>query len=483
MTDDRDPIADFFARERAQITTLPGDDERWQAIVRQSRRGRRGRRSWLPYAAGLAAAASVAGIAGFALRDMLPGDPAVVAGATNSLPPLASGPIPTSPSPSAAELPTATSSEAHSSQTSSASTPPQQPTSASTGAVWPLPMVQNFALLSMSQASGRAVYALGTGLCSDHPCRVVVRSLDHGTTWQRVATLDDPKTSATVGAVGAAGSFTQIRMANEQVGWVFGDGLMQTTDGGRTFHAYSHVGASVLDVATDGTNVALVSSSGVCDGGTCSGPLLAQVAPVTASGAGETAAEMPAGRVDRASVDWLDGRAYVSARSDDDSVTPLVVTPEGKSSALDVGCELAPAQVFRAADGSAVFAACRVETKGANTAYAIQRSTDAGVTWAAVEGSRVTLPTDADIVSFAAADATHLIATAGSNATGSGALLTSSDSGRTWAAITNPALPEHGWRWAGAPGAGWYYLVPVDGQRSFWWGRQLGATWTQQSMN
>lgn len=483
MTDDRDPIADFFARERAQITPLPGDDERWQSIVRQSRRGRRARRSWLPYAAGLAAAATVAGFAGYGLRDMLPGNSTVVAGATNTLPPLASGPSPTSPSPSAAELPTSGSSGAHSSVTTSASTPPTESTSASTGAIWPLPMVQNFALLSMSQASGRAVYALGTGLCSDHPCRVVVRSLDHGTTWQRVATLDDPKTSATVGAVGAAGSFTQIRMANEQVGWVFGDGLMQTTDGGRTFHAYSHVGASVLDVATDGTHVALVSSSGVCDGRTCAGPLLAQVAPVTASGAGETAVEMPAGKVDGASVDWLAGRAYVSARTADDSAAPLVITPEGTSSALDVGCEKPPTQVFRAADGSAVFAACRGGTKDANTAYAIQRSTDDGVTWAAVQGSSLTLPANAELVSFAAADATHLIATAGSNATGSGALLASSDGGRTWAAFTNPALPEHGWRWVGAPGAGWYYLLPVDGQRSFWWGRQLGATWAQQPMN
>ena len=57
--DDRDPVEDFFAGEREQITAHDGNDVHWQGIVRQARAHRRSR--LLGYAAGVAAAGLVIG--------------------------------------------------------------------------------------------------------------------------------------------------------------------------------------------------------------------------------------------------------------------------------------------------------------------------------------------------------------------------------------------------------------------------------------
>ena len=56
----RDPVADFFARERADIRDLPAGAERWESIVVEARRPVR--RSWLPYLAGAAAVVVAAGV-------------------------------------------------------------------------------------------------------------------------------------------------------------------------------------------------------------------------------------------------------------------------------------------------------------------------------------------------------------------------------------------------------------------------------------
>ena len=56
----RDPVADFFARERADIRDLPAGADRWESILVEARRPVR--RSWLPYLAGAAAVVLVGGV-------------------------------------------------------------------------------------------------------------------------------------------------------------------------------------------------------------------------------------------------------------------------------------------------------------------------------------------------------------------------------------------------------------------------------------
>ena len=56
----RDPVADFFARERADIRDLPAGTDRWESIVTEASRPRR--RHVLPYLAGAAAVVLIGGV-------------------------------------------------------------------------------------------------------------------------------------------------------------------------------------------------------------------------------------------------------------------------------------------------------------------------------------------------------------------------------------------------------------------------------------
>ena len=56
----RDPVADFFARERAGIRELPAGTDRWESIVVEASRPRR--RHVMPYLAGAAAVVLIGGV-------------------------------------------------------------------------------------------------------------------------------------------------------------------------------------------------------------------------------------------------------------------------------------------------------------------------------------------------------------------------------------------------------------------------------------
>ena len=90
---------------------------------------------------------------------------------------------------------------------------------------------------------------------------------------------------------------------------------------------------------------------------------------------------------------------------------------------------------------------------------------------------------NAGMVSFAAGDDEHLVAVSGGSADVHGSLLTSANGGRTWRNVVDPALPERGWRWVGAPGAKWFYLLPTEGEKAYWWAQDFGDTWSKVPMD
>ncbi|MFN8099072.1 MAG: sialidase family protein [Dermatophilaceae bacterium] len=468
-----DPIEEFFARERSSITREPADEQRWEAIAAAGRRGRRSR--WSTFAAAAAAAVLVGGI-GYAVGRGLPGatDGTDVAGHGSSTTALTT---PTSPTTTASVGVTPSGSTRHTAGASS--TTPSMTASVNTA----LPMPNAFRTISMSQADGSTVFALGVGMCTDHDCLVAVRSTDGGTSWQRVATFPDTPVSGGMPAVGAKGSFTQIRMANARVGWVFGDGILQTTDGGLTWHTYAHAGQSVLDLALADGQVAIVSTSGACDGTRCKGDLLTQIAPANATAATTPVATTKTDGVLGASVAWWKGRAIVSPIGTAGAASPFAADAGGRATPLDPGCGgQASARIVAPSSGDTLLAACPDGAGAGSIFYSIHRSADDGATWTAVRGDPVQL-VNAGGVSFAATDADHLVATSGGSADVHGSLKVTADGGATWSAVTDPAVPDTGWGWVGAPGPNWFYLVAVDSARGYYWSHDKGATWTWTEMS
>ena len=133
-------------------------------------------------------------------------------------------------------------------------------------------------------------------------------------------------------------------------------------------------------------------------------------------------------------------------------------------------------------EGDTLLAACPDGAGAGSIFYSIHRSADDGATWTAVRGDPVQL-VNAGGVSFAATDADHLVATSGGSADVHGSLKVTADGGATWSAVTDPAVPDTGWGWVGAPGPNWFYLVAVDSARGYYWSHDKGATWTWTEMS
>ncbi len=468
----RDPIEEFFARERGAVTREPADEQRWQAIAAAGRHGRRSR--WTTFAAAAAAAVLIGGI-GYAVGRGLPG---------------ATGTSDVAGHGSTTALTTPTSGGSHASVDVTPSGSTRQTsggtsTSPSTAATVnsPLPMPNTFRTISMSQADGSTVFALGVGMCTDHDCLVAVRSTDGGRTWSRVATFPDTPVASGMSGVGAKGSVTQIRMANARVGWVFGDGILQTTDGGLTWHTYAHAGSGVVDVAIDNGQVAIVSTTGTCSGDRCDGDLLTQIAPVDATAATTTPGTVRTGGVFGASVVWWKGEAIVSPQSVNGAGMPFVAAADGRTTAVDPGCGAqSAARIVAPSSGDTLLAVCEDGVATGSRYYSLRRSGDDGATWSPVKGAPVQLA-NAGVFSFAATDADHIVAASGGTPDVHGSLKVTADGGATWTAVADPAIPDTGWGWVGAPGPNWFYLVAVDSGRGYYWSHDKGASWTWTAMS
>jgi hypothetical protein len=109
------------------------------------------------------------------------------------------------------------------------------------------PAPAGFAATSVTFVSPDEAFVLGTAPCADAPCTSVVRTLDRGASWAGLPAPAEP-----VGQPGlAAGTVVWgIRFANPQHGFVFGDGLWETTDGAQQWtRAATPAGYWVLSLA------------------------------------------------------------------------------------------------------------------------------------------------------------------------------------------------------------------------------------------
>jgi photosystem II stability/assembly factor-like uncharacterized protein len=133
-----------------------------------------------------------------------------------------------------------------------ASAPQQAPHATTTaipaGATLPSggPVPAGFRAASVTFVSTLEAFALGTAPCQHAPCTSIVRTRDRGVSWRGlpapVLPLGEPGITVTALAVWG------IRFATPEYGFVFGNGLWVTTDGGEHWSAAAYPGGSITSL-------------------------------------------------------------------------------------------------------------------------------------------------------------------------------------------------------------------------------------------
>jgi hypothetical protein len=101
-----------------------------------------------------------------------------------------------------------------------------------------------FAATSVTWVSPDEAFVLGTAPCAHAPCTSIARTLNRGVTWTA-----RPAPLVPVGAPGQRGTVWGIRFATAEHGFVFGDGLWETTDGGARWDRVRTPNGMVLSLA------------------------------------------------------------------------------------------------------------------------------------------------------------------------------------------------------------------------------------------
>jgi hypothetical protein len=132
-------------------------------------------------------------------------------------------------------------------------------TAAPAGLVQPSsdPVPAGFRAASVSFASAREAFALGTAPGKHAPRTSIARTLDRGVSWRGVPApvvpLGEPYTSTGPAVWG-------IRFATPQHGFVFGNGLWVTTDGGEHWSAVAYPGGAIVSLETIDDQVLAVTA-------------------------------------------------------------------------------------------------------------------------------------------------------------------------------------------------------------------------------
>jgi hypothetical protein len=445
----RDPLEEFFARERAEVRELPGGPDHWQEIVRRARRP--ARRAWPAYL-GLAAAAAAVLVVGYTALG--PGRQQGDLAAST-----------TSRSVTATVTQTVTAAPTESGGSSGKSSPATGATTQPT--VLPVPVT--FGALSLSNAGGGNLYSLGSARCASGPCVAVVASADDGRTWTTRSSFPDLTAPDGRRTPESGNQLLGVRFADPMVGYAYGSKAFRTTDGGRSWRPFDVGGQRVLSLETDGEHVWLVTAAQCRHGATletrgCT-DLQVWSAPTTAQAA---ALVRPLLLPRAAEAAWLamDGPdAYVSVSFPDDTqALPQRVSGSAQALARPQGCATSGGVwVWGTANSrGALVAVCRAAA--ANAAYGIASSNDRGATWSpAFAAPALGRPGPAGVW-LTAVDSSHLVAvtqalpTSGSSADPATAAWASADGGRHWVA---PRLAQASdtWSWAGAAGGRLVYLL------------------------
>ncbi|HEY5487275.1 MAG TPA: hypothetical protein VIK06_06485 [Candidatus Limnocylindrales bacterium] len=288
----------------------------------------------------------------------------------------------------------------------------------------------DFEPLSVTFVSADMGWVLGMDLgCASDPCpAIVVRTLDGGRTWTRIAA---PPTSHSTTGLQAGNGVSNLRFADALDGWAFGPGLWATHDGGKTWKQLTIPGLPGAAVA------ALEASAGAVQVVAYDGNTTFRIAssPVSSDAWLLSALKVPVGAGPVPEVQLvLQGQAGWLLENDR-VVTGGARLVDGTWQAWQPPCfDVTGPALLAAANAQAVTAVCDVGQWSTPQGEHLYRSTDGGQTFAEtgpklpVEGiSAIAAPTTSTIVVAATGPSTNAIE-----------VIASRDGGLTWASVLIP---------------------------------------------
>jgi BNR/Asp-box repeat len=117
------------------------------------------------------------------------------------------------------------------------------------------PVPAGFKAASVTFVSTREAFALGTAPCKHAPCTSIVRTRDRGVSWRGLPAPAVPLREPRV----AGPALWGIRFATPEHGFVFGNGLWVTADGGEHWSAAAYPGGAIMSLEITSRQVMAVT--------------------------------------------------------------------------------------------------------------------------------------------------------------------------------------------------------------------------------
>jgi hypothetical protein len=294
------------------------------------------------------------------------------------------------------------------------------------------PVPGGFTATSVTFISAQEAFVLGTAPCPNAVCTSIVRTLDRGASWRGL-----PAPVIPLSAPGGTGVWG-IRFATPEHGFVFGDGLWETADGGQRWTSAAYPGGSVLSLAAiDGRVLALTATCDVQGGCAQPGTLLRR--PL-AGGAWSKVTQVDISGITDAT-DLIATQAGVAAVLDGNDVA---VTSDGGMTITSHATPCATAAMMRessvaviAPDGLALL--CTGQGFTGHTVKTVYTSGDMGATWVktgvpgtAGDGGTIVAANPSQLV-IATASAASWLDYSGNGAAQWQTVVTEPDGGQGWA--------------------------------------------------
>jgi hypothetical protein len=126
------------------------------------------------------------------------------------------------------------------------------------------PVPIGFAARSVTFVSTEEAFVLGTAPCAKAPCTSILRTLNRGAGWRG---LPAPVVPLAAPFETTSPAVWGIRFANPSVGFVFGNGLWETTDGGERWTAAASPGGSIESLEVIDGQVLAITAACTASGG------------------------------------------------------------------------------------------------------------------------------------------------------------------------------------------------------------------------